>query len=135
MGVWFVMLILVMSGCSFSKEDGQVSPILFLGWDRNEQSQIYRQIPDGEPDQITWAEGGVFDFAVAPDGKSIIYTTIMDESKSEMWQTDEDGRQPRLLHTCNQAECSQPVWAPDNRRLIYERRNIGDDGIPGSPFL
>jgi TolB protein len=129
------MLIFVMPGCNFAKDDGQIPPILFLGWDGKEQGQIYRQIPGGEPDQITRAEGGVFDFAVAPDGKRIIYTTTAEDGTSVIWQTDQNGRTLELLYSCTQAECSRPVWAPDNRRLIYERRNIGDGGIPGSPYL
>jgi TolB protein len=135
MSMGLVMFILVLPGCHFTEDDSKVPPIIFLGWDENEQNQIYRQKPGGEPGQITRAEGGVFDFAAAPDGKTVIYTTIAKDGTSVLWQTDENGRTPTLLHTCAQAECSQPIWAPDNRRLIYERRNIGDDGIPGSSYL
>ncbi len=108
---------------------------VFLGWDENERIQIYQQVPEGRPQQITAAENGVVDFAVAPDGKSIIYSTATVDGSSSLWLIDEDGRDPRLILTCPQAECSQPVWAPDNRRVILEERNIGDDGIPGSPRL
>jgi TolB protein len=133
--VWLVMLIIVVSGCQFAADTNQIPPIVYLGWDENARNQIYSQYAGDEPNQITDVEAGVFDFAVRPDGKTIVYSTTVIDDKSTLWQIGKDGRDPRLLLTCLQAECSQPIWADDNRRLIYERRHIGDDGTMGSPYL
>ena len=123
------------SGCRFWDDSNLISPIVYLGWDENDQIQIYRLSSNEEPKQITATQAGVFDFAVAPDGKSIIYSTEVVNGTSSLWQIDENGRSPRLLLTCLREQCGQPVWAPDNRRLIYERRPIEDDGTTGSPYL
>jgi len=128
-------LMLVLCACNVIQDNSQLPPILYLGWDENERNQVYRQNHGEEPAQITRVEDGVLDFAVSPDGRTLVYTTLVDDGNSEIWKIDATGHDSRLILTCNQAECSQPVWAPDNRRLVYEKRNIGDDGIPGSPYL
>src|SRR5690606_18396118 len=47
---------------------------------------------------------------------------------------DAGGGADRLLFACPQAECSGPVWSPDGRRVIYERRpRVG--GLLDSPRL
>ncbi len=109
--------------------------LVFLGWDEEERIQLYKQYPGDIPSQITAADNGIVDYAVAPDGMRIIYSSTTEDGSSSLWLVDEDGRDPRLLLMCPQAECSQPVWSPDSRRVIFEQRKIGDDGIPGSPQL
>lgn len=130
-----IMLVLVLSGCQSAKDTNLVPAIVYLGWDENEQIQVYRQSLGDESKQVTTVEAGVFEYAVAPDGETIAYSTMVVDGSSSLRQIGIDGRGSRLLLMCEQAVCGQIVWADDNRRLIYEKRPIGDDGIPGSTYL
>ena len=57
-GIGFVLLMLLISGCDFSEDSNQVPAIIFLGWDENEKNQLYRQISGKEAVQISEAEDG-----------------------------------------------------------------------------
>lgn len=135
MSMLLLVLLLVMSACDFGENQGKVQQIIFLGWDENELNQIYHLLPGAEAIQITEADNGVFDFALSPDGKNLAYSSVAEDGTSEIWLTDTSGHRPKLLRSCIQAECKQLIWAADSRRLIYERRLIGDDDIPGSAYL
>jgi Tol biopolymer transport system component len=112
--------------------------ILYLGWEEEEGSnQLYFINPDGsEQKRLTNEPLGILDFAVSPDGTQIVYSAITEEGGADIWQIDTDGRGRKRLLACSEATCTQLEWAPDGRRLIYERyKNSVPGEIPSSPQL
>jgi Tol biopolymer transport system component len=81
--------------------------------------------PDWQPNQLTDETAEILNYAPAPDGRHIAYAIILPDGSSQIKLlplNNGAASQPQLLHTCPNGECSQPVWHPDGRRLLYERR-------------
>jgi Tol biopolymer transport system component len=105
--------------------------IAYLSWDANDQTQVYlTTLTQVVPTQITQAAGNVISFAVSPTAREIVYAVAVDSGGSELWLLSINGcfqpRTPQLLLSCPRATCSSPVFAPDGRRLIYEKRDETD---------
>ena len=116
--------------------------ILFIQPDESGPEQLYVVDPagNGPPRQLSQATAPVTDFAVAPDHARIAYAATSFESgqaqESEIWVINRDGSDAQLLLACPTAVCSNPVWLPDGRRLVYERRHIPDPATgAGNPRL
>jgi len=130
-----VIITFVLAGCGRSGGKDAYPDLLYLGWDANNENQIFRLNADDEVVQLTQLANGVYDFAVSPSGTRIGFTTADDNSSSAIWQLEINDAQPTKILDCPKQACTQPVWAPDGKRLIYERREIISDGISGSPYL
>ncbi len=87
--------------------------------------------PGASPRPLTSTGGRVFDFAVSPDGESIVYSLINDRNGADLYLIDRDGGNPRLLAECGADLCSVPAWAPDSSRIAFSREPAGL--LPGSP--
>lgn len=122
-----------LSGCSLFVP--AMPPILYLGWDDADNPQIYRQDMNGSGKQLSDHPDGIYDFAISPDAQQVVYSVLSDSGDSAIGIMDASGRNARELITCKIAQCSNLVWAPDNRRIVYERRERGADGILGLPRL
>ncbi len=94
------------------------SVILFLGWDKTGQVQLFRTTVKGEPEQLTQETAVILHYAPAPNGQQIAYTT-----GDAIWLMDADGRALHNMLTCPYPPCNQLVWHPDSRRLLYEQQN------------
>ncbi len=81
--------------------------------------------------QLTAHPGGVWDYAVHPQGDAIVYSVLRDDGGSDLWRMDRDGSDQRLLLACPDMACLRPAWSPDGRLLAYEQRDIG----AGAPNL
>jgi TolB protein len=130
-----MLLVLVLASCLDSMKTSPYPPVLYIGWDDNSRSQIFRLEAEGTPSQLTDLESEIIDFAVSPDATQVALTTMESNGMSTIWRMHVDGDQLSQILECSEAECSQPVWAPDGRRLIYERRTIGQDGLPSSAYM
>ncbi len=109
--------------------------LLYIAWDEARTgNQLFTITPDGESrTQLTQEPFNVLDYAVSPDGQTIVYTATRDDGGSDMWRIDRDGskRQPFLL--CPEGACSRPAWSQDGQRIIYERRTYLEPGAPVGP--
>ncbi len=85
---------------------------------------------DGLPRQITHTGGRVFDFAVSPDGESLVYSQYDDQGGISLWSVGRDGGSPKLLLDCGADWCVNPAFSPDGLNLAYARRLSG--GVEGS---
>lgn len=120
------MLISLVAGCQFTQD--KLPPVLYLSWDENGRVQLYQTEIEADPIQLTQSNRDILNFTPAPDGRHIAYST-----GDKLWLMDgngrigsgstgsPNGRSPHLLLTCAPAQCSQIVWHPDGRRLLYER--------------
>lgn len=134
---WLLVTWLFLGGCA-AQGDGENGRIAYLNWDENGRVQLYATgIDQYQPEQLTDVTGDVHSYAVAPDGSRLVYAVRYENGRSELWQLTLSRRltQPNILLACEQALCEQPVWAPDSRRLIYEKRELLESGAPSLPVL
>ena len=130
----FLILIIALLGCnSNSAQSGEYS-FLYLAWDNDHELQLFRHSETGSK-KLTDFDGGVDDYGLSPNGRNLIFSRINEHGDSELWLAESDGSEQNKLYICPQAECLNFAWAPDSRRLLFERREIDDEGITGTPFL
>ena len=100
--------------------------LLYLGWDRSDVSQLFLVSPTGgEPEALTRGKENVVDYALSPDGTTVLYSVAAPgAASSDMWLVGTDGRGAGRLLRCDDGLCHRPTWSPDGKRLLYERRNI-----------
>ncbi len=138
--IWGIIVSLIfVGGCATntSTENGRIA---YLSWDENGRVQLYTTtLSPNKPEQLTHAEGDIHSYAIAPDGTQLVYAVRFENGRSELRLLNLAQRlistSPKRLLTCENALCSLPVWAPDGRRLIYEKRELLDDGELGLPVL
>ena len=125
------------SGGFFAGLSASTPRILYLGWDEQDRTQIFVTGLSGKaPVQLTQALSDVLSFALSPDRDTIAYATREDANNTALWLIDTGGRNRRQLLACPQALCSELIWEPGGRRLIYERRDVIDgEDAPGQPRL
>jgi Tol biopolymer transport system component len=101
--------------------------LLYLGRTSPEgdERQLYASSLDGSPPrQITQHSQGVWDYAVHPQGESIVYSGLRADGGADFWILGRDGSNRRLLLACPESACVGAAWAPDGRQIAYERRDI-----------
>ncbi len=130
LGAWAAVLMafLLLSACG-SQSPGPPDA-LFLNWDDFGRVQLLRlPVSSDEPARsITGKDpslvGDVTTFSVAPDGSRIAYSILLDSGDSEIRLINPGTGQDELAMACPAAECGELNWAPDSRRLVYERRDL-----------
>ncbi len=109
-------------------------PVLYLAEDDAGLLQLYRaSAPDWQPAQLTQETAEIISYASAPDGSQIAYTVNLPDGSSQLKLlplNNGAAGQPQTRLTCESAECAQPVWHPDGRRLLYERREPPNFSYP-----
>ena len=107
--------------------------VVYLRYADDESIQLAVVAPGEAPQQLTNAPFDVLNYAVSPDGLSIAYTLLRADGGGDVWLIGTDGQNNRQLLDCGGSTCSNPVWHPDGRRLVYERRNVLALGAPPGP--
>ncbi|MAT96131.1 MAG: hypothetical protein CL608_03225 [Anaerolineaceae bacterium] len=109
-----------------ARPESALPPVLYLAEDDAGRLQLHlANAPDWQPGQLTNETAVILSYAPAPDGSQIAYATILPDGSSQLKLlplNNDTAATPETLLTCENAECSQPVWHPDGRRLLYERR-------------
>jgi TolB protein len=111
--------------------------ILYLAWDAQDREQLFAIPLDGSPAvPLSEAPDGVWEYAVSPDGATVVYTTLRPDGGSDLWAVAAAGGSPYPLLSCPEAACGGANWSADGRRLVYERRDLAPlGGSPGMPRL
>ena len=136
---WAIILIIMLAALAGCDSPAADPAILYLAPGSNGATQLYRLDPGATAArQLTGVDNPrapeLIDFAAAPDGRRIVYTTQAAEGDSTIHLIDAGGGNDKTLAPCPQAECSGPVWSPDGRRLIFEMRPR-ENGLLASPRL
>jgi len=95
--------------------------VIYLNDDEKKHKQIFIvDINGGGPRQITDAAKGVTDFALSPDQSQVIYIKQTEDIDYELWLLNLDSAENKMMFSCKQANCSQPIWSPDGNHIVYE---------------
>lgn len=102
--------------------------VAFVRPDANAANNLFILDPDDpdDIDQLTFAENGIFDYNVSPDGSYIAYAVRdMDapNRNAEIMLLDLRTGETRQLTNCvmQDADCTTPAWRPGNRMIAYQR--------------
>ena len=77
-------------------------------------------VKDGQSIALTDEATNVTDFSLSADQSQVVYVVQNDDLQNSMWLvTLADGKSKKLFD-CTDASCSQPVWSPDDSRVIFE---------------
>jgi Tol biopolymer transport system component len=113
---------------------GQIKA-LYSATDANGVEQLYLVAvdltrPDDHrqaiPVQLTNVPSGIWDFAVAPDGSEVVFSTLEEGGTSDLWAASPGAAEATQLVACPDAVCAGAVWSPDGHYLAYSRRNASD---------
>ncbi len=104
------------------RRSNSLPPILYVAEDEAGLYQLFlTDPPDWQPRQLTEETAVLLNYAPAPSGTQIAYASKLSNGDSQIKLLPLNGSSETVL-TCEIAECAQPVWHPDGRRLLYERR-------------
>jgi ABC-type nickel/cobalt efflux system permease component RcnA/Tol biopolymer transport system component len=107
--------------------------VLYLTEDENDQRQLFiMEMKNHSSKKITNTVKGVVDFSLSPDQKQIVYIEQTDDLEYNLWLVNADGAQNHKIVPCKDAMCSQPVWSPDGKTIVYEYMPINEDGSGAS---
>lgn len=88
----------------------------------------------GPPQRITSEPYGVFDFAISPDGKRIVYSATRDKTGArDLWVISPDGGNRERIMTCDEQVCQTPAFSADGGLVAFERRNLVQGALGKSP--
>lgn len=95
--------------------------VIYLNDDQNKHKQIFvMDIKGGDPLKLTDAAKGVTDFALSPDQFRVIYIEQTEDFGYALWLLNLESAENKLVFACEQANCSQPVWSPDGKYIVFE---------------
>jgi Tol biopolymer transport system component len=90
--------------------------------------------PDSLERPITSEPYGVFDFAVSPDGRQVVYSATRDSSGArDLWVINTDGSERQRVVICDEQVCQTPSWSADSTRIAFERRTLVQGVLGKSP--
>jgi TolB protein len=90
---------------------------------------VYITAQDSTPQQLTFSQTGVYDFAVSPDGRYIAYSEDQPDGQTrDLMLLDLANNTIRALTNCRteNAVCTAPAWRPDGSALAYQRGELND---------
>jgi len=95
--------------------------VIFLNDDENQHKQLFIMDTNGSgPRKLTDAAKGVIDFALSPDQTRVVYIELTEDLDNAIWMLNLDGKENKLVVECIQISCSQPIWSPDGKHIVYE---------------
>jgi len=113
---------LSLTGAGSTAQDAQ---FIYLNDDENEYKQIFIiDTQGGHPRQLTNTAKGVVDYALAADQSEIVYVEQTEDLDYNLWLLNLDGTQNKMIVPCVQVICSQPIWSPDGKHIVYEYMSL-----------
>ena len=106
--------------------------LLYLLPDSQSKLQLMRQPQTGGAAiRLTNEPNGLAGYTLSPDHASILYLVFDENAQTTMHLVGADGTGARLVLDCKEAQCGAPVWAPDGRRLMYQRAEpVEESSLP-----
>ncbi len=84
--------------------------------------------------RLTSEPFGVWDFAVSPDGRRIVYSARRDAGDTrDLWLMNSNGSGRVRLVACDDQVCQSASWSADSTRIAFERRNLVKGALGKTP--
>jgi Tol biopolymer transport system component len=101
-----------------------ISPVMLAYlWPADGSADVFLlDLENGETRQLT-ETGGVFSFAVSPEGRLLYYFASNSQGGSDLYQVDRFSRETSRLLTCQRALCSGAAISPDGEWLAYQHND------------
>jgi serine/threonine protein kinase/Tol biopolymer transport system component len=71
--------------------------------------------------------------AISPNGKRLMYVTVPDQERTELWVSNIDGSKKLKLATATSGSLTTGSWAPDNLHLTFMEEEAS--GKPDKPYV
>jgi Tol biopolymer transport system component len=113
-------------GSSWRFQVGQPQ-LLYIARDEAGHFQLY--LAGDPPTQLSAGETDVWDYAVHPEGTSIVYSADRGDDGADLWLVDRAGKERCLLLKCPSASCTAPAWSSDGTWIAYERQDLSASTI------
>jgi Tol biopolymer transport system component len=82
---------------------------------------------EASPRPITTEAIGIYDFAISPDGTHFLYSALRADGGADLRAVSLEGTDPTDFLACPGAACLAPAFAPNGKRIAYERHTL----VPG----
>ncbi|MEM7537396.1 MAG: hypothetical protein AAF639_34820 [Chloroflexota bacterium] len=125
--------------------------ILYSALDEQFREQLYTvelnlsdfpSVTLSEPQQLTEAEQGVWDFSISPDSNQAVYSALNNDRSSDLWvlprpndvdtsSNDTSIQEQQYLLACPEASCNSAKWSPDGRLVALTRRSAANASNTG----
>lgn len=95
--------------------------------------ELYRlDAPGATPRPLTDTGGLIYDFDTATDGWLIAYGRYNEQNGIDVWLTDGDGSNHRMLVECGPDRCYDYAFSPDHTRIAFSRERA-QAAAPNAP--
>ncbi|MCA9959314.1 MAG: PD40 domain-containing protein [Anaerolineales bacterium] len=110
--------------------------IIYVVLDEQGMYQLY-SVPanGGTAVQVTQAPYGIWNYALAPNDRRVVFAALRADRGSDLWLWDSSTGEQRLLLACPEAACRNATFAPDGERIVYEKLDISPENVSGTTTL
>jgi Tol biopolymer transport system component len=85
--------------------------------------ELFKVDPDdpSNPVQLTNTDNRIFDYQPSPDGEWIIFSMTNDQTGTDLWMMDRNGKNQQILIDCGGDRCTTPYWSQQTGEIAYTR--------------
>lgn len=103
--------------------------VIYLAPSDSPDRNLYvSDVHSGQARQLTFAEHGIEDFAVSPDGSQVAYAQNNADGTADIWVLNVRSGETHPVTRCVEAVCTLPAWKPDGTQIAYQRQEFGGGG-------
>ena len=108
------------------------NPVVIYLLQQQEGSEIWMvTIETDEKRQLTFTNGSIQDYAVSPDGESILFSVTNNQAGADIWSIDRSGENMRQIVECGDSICSDLDYLPlaEGFAFVQLHHETGNDPL------